>query len=149
MAKLHKPAGSPSRLVNGARQKNRLTEKGMPTHSTSLNGCVDMYFMAGATRHWSEPEIENLFQKALTEDPLTALKLMFWARDVRGGAGERRFFRVCLLFLRNYYKAFLLKNLRLIPEYGRWDDVTHLLSDGQNDEIDVAVLEYIKETLEM
>jgi hypothetical protein len=147
MARIGLPGLSASRLVNGARQRDRLTEKGMTTNSTSLNACVDMYFMAGAARHWTDTQIEVLFQKALAEDPLTALKLMFWVRDVRGGAGERRFFRVCLSYLRIYYKAFLLKNLRLIPEYGRWDDLTYLLSEGQNDEIDVAVLKYIKETL--
>ena len=141
-------AQSLSKLVNVSRQKDTFTEKGMTTHSTSLNSCVDMFFMAGAARNWSDTQIEVLFQKALAEDPLTALKLMFWARDVRGGAGERRFFRVCLSYLRNYYKAFLLKNLKLIPEYGRWDDLTYLLSDGQNDEVDIAVLKYIKETLE-
>jgi len=148
MARLTKPGLSASALVNGARQKDRLTENGMVTNSTSLNACVDMFFMAGAARNWSDTQIEQLFQKALAEDPLMALKLMFWARDIRGGAGERRFFRVCLSYLRNYYKAFLLKNLEIIPEYGRWDDLTYLLSEGQNDEIDVAVLKYIKETLE-
>jgi hypothetical protein len=146
--RMTQPGLSASRLVNGARQKDTLTEKGMPTNTTSLNACVDMYFMAGAARHWTDAQIEGLFQKALAEDPLTALKLMFWSRDVRGGAGERKFFRVCLTYLRVYYKAFLLKNLKLIPEYGRWDDLTYLLSEGQNDEIDVAVLKYIKETLE-
>jgi hypothetical protein len=141
-------AQSLSKLVNVIRQKDALTEKGAVTNSTSLNACVDMFFMAGAARHWTETQIEELFQKALAEDPLTALRLMFWVRDVRGGAGERRFFRVCLSYLRNYYKGFLLKNLKLIPEYGRWDDLTYLLSEGQNDEINIAVLKYIKETLE-
>ena len=89
-------ATSASKLVNVARQKDAFTEKGMITNSTSLNSCVDMFFMAGAARHWSNTQIEELFQKALAEDPLTALKLMFWVRDVRGGAGERKFFRVCL-----------------------------------------------------
>ena len=140
--------GSASRFVNGARQGDKLTEKGMTTNSTSLNSCVDMFFMAGSARHWTDEQIETLFQKALAEDPLTALKLMFWVRDIREGAGERNFFRVCLNYLRTYYRAYLLKNLKLIPEYGRWDDLTYLLRDGQNDEIDIAVLKYIKETLE-
>lgn len=122
-------AQSQSRLVNGARQKDTFTEKGMPTHSTSLNSCVDMYFMAGAARHWTNEQIETLFQKALAEDPLTALKLMFWARDVRGGAGERNFFRVCLSFLEKYYLGYLKKNVDLVSEYGRWDDLFHLNKD--------------------
>ena len=128
MAKM-KISGSPSRLVDGARQKDAITEKGMTTNSTSLNACVDMYFMAGAARHWTNVEIETLFQKALAEDPLTALKLMFWVRDVRGGAGERNFFRVCLSYLEKYYLGYLKKNISLVPEYGRWDDLFHLNKD--------------------
>ena len=127
--RLTTPMGSASKLVNFARQKDRITEKGMVTNSTSLNSCVDMYFMAGASRHWTEKQIEDLFQKALAEDPLTALKLMFWARDVRGGAGERRFFRVCLSYLERYYLGYLKKNIELVPEYGRWDDIFHLNKD--------------------
>ena len=41
-------SGSASRLVNGARQRDTFTEKSMVANSTSLNACVDMYFMAGA-----------------------------------------------------------------------------------------------------
>jgi hypothetical protein len=114
---------SNSRLVNLARQKDALTENGMVTNSTSLNSCVDMFFMAGAARHWTSDDIKNLFQKALAEDPLTALKLMFWVRDIRGGAGERNFFRVCLTYLEKYYLGYLTKNVKLVPEYGRWDDI--------------------------
>lgn len=120
---------SESNLVNATRQKDTFTEKGMPTNSTSLNACVDMYFMAGAARHWTDAQIEDLFQKALTEDPLTALKLMFWSRDVRGGAGERNFFRVCINYLEKYYLGYLKKNAHLIPEYGRWDDLFEVNSD--------------------
>jgi len=101
----------------------------MVTNSTSLNSCVDMFFMAGTARHWSNTQIEELFQKALTEDPLTALKLMFWVRDIRGGAGERKFFRVCLSYLEKYYLGYLKKNAHLVPEFGRWDDLFDLNKD--------------------
>jgi len=120
---------SASRLVNVSRQKDVLTEKGMVTNSTSLNSCVDMFFMAGAARHWTPAQIEALFQKALAEDPLTALKLMFWVRDIRGGAGERNFFRMCLTYLEKYYLGYLTKNVHLVTEYGRWDDLFVLNKD--------------------
>lgn len=136
-------------LVNATRQENELTFNGMVTNSTSLNSNVDMFFLAGATRRWDEKDIETLFQKAIVENPEVALKTLFWARDVRGGAGERRFFRVCVNFLRKNYPEYLLKNLKNIPEYGRWDDVTSLLTENkENDKIDSQILEYIKETLE-
>jgi hypothetical protein len=120
---------SKSELVNYSRLKNSITENGMATNSTSLNSCVDMFFMAGSARHWENNQIENLFQKALSEDPLMALKIMFWARDIRYGAGERNFFRVCLKYLEKYYLGHLNKNIHLIPEYGRWDDLFHLNKD--------------------
>ena len=139
---------SKSNLVNAARQEDVLTANGMVTNSTSLNSCVDMFFLAGASRNMPEKDIEILFQKAIVENPLVALKLMFWSRDVRGGAGERRFFRVCSKFLRKNYPDLLIKNLKYIAEYGRYDDLTYLLSEGENDNIDKEILLYIKETLE-
>lgn len=139
---------SVSNLVNATRQEDALTFNGMVTNSTSLNSNVDMFFLAGASRNMSEKDIEILFQKSIVENPLVALKLMFWSRDVRGGAGERRFFRVCSKFLRKNYPDLLIKNLKYIAEYGRYDDLTYLLSEGENDNIDKEILLYIKETLE-
>ena len=120
---------SNAKLVNVTRQNDSLTANGMVTNSTSLNSNVDMFFLAGASRNMSEKDIEFLFQKSIVENPLVALKLMFWARDPRGGAGERRFFRICSKFLNKNYLSYLEKNINLIPEYGRWDDIFELDSD--------------------
>jgi hypothetical protein len=120
---------SNAKLVNVTRQKDSYTKNGMVTNSTSLNSNVDMFFLAGASRNISEKDIEFLFQKSIVENPLVALKLMFWARDPRGGAGERRFFRICSKFLNKNYLSYLEKNINLIPEYGRWDDIFELDSD--------------------
>jgi hypothetical protein len=117
---------SKSNLVNATRQEDVLTANGMPSNSTSLNSNVDMFFLAGASRNMSEKDIEILFQKAIVENPLVALKLMFWARDARGGAGERRFFRICAKFLNKNYLPYLEKNISKVPEYGRWDDIFEL-----------------------
>jgi hypothetical protein len=131
---------SNSKLVNATRQNDSLTTNGMVTNSTSLKSCVDMFFLAGASRNMSESDIELLFQKSLVEDPLVALKLMFWARDPRGGAGERRFFRICAKFLNKNYLNYLEKNINHVPEYGRWDDIFEL--------DDKVVLPLIKDGLE-
>ena len=141
-------ARSESELINVLRTKDKLTEKGMVTNSTSLDACVDMFFMAGASRHWSKEKKQNLFQKAFVENPLIAMKLLFWTRDVRRGAGERDFFRVCSDFLFENYNNILIKNLKLIPEYGRWDDLSRLLTDTScNNESDIGILNYIKDVL--
>jgi len=139
---------SKSSLVNAVRQEDALTANGMVTNSTSLNSNVDMFFLAGASRNMPEKDIEVIFQKSIVENPEIALKLMFWARDARGGAGERRFFRICSKFLRKNYPNLLIKNLKNIAEYGRYDDLTFLLSEGENDKVDLEILSYIKETLE-
>ena len=85
---------SNSTLVNVLRQEDSVTTNGMVTNTTSLNSNVDMFFLAGASRQMSDRDIQVLFQKAIVENPLVALRTLFWARDARGGAGERRFFRI-------------------------------------------------------
>ena len=48
-------------------------------------------------------------------------------RDICGGLGERRVFRILLNWLAKEYPDTVRKNLPLISEYGRWDDVLVLL----------------------
>jgi hypothetical protein len=54
------------------------------------------------------------------------MKLLFWARDVRGGAGERQVFKDILVYLAENHDLVLKPNLHLIPEYGRFDDLLSL-----------------------
>jgi len=115
-----------SRLVDSMRTKDSLTENGCVTHSTSNNACVDLFFIAGASRTMVEKTIINMFVKALNENPLVAMKILFWARDIRGGEGERRFFRVIAKYLDENYPKQFKKNIKFIPEYGRWDDMFEL-----------------------
>jgi hypothetical protein len=65
----------------------------------------------------------NVFTKAFGENPLTAMRLLFWARDVRGGAGERQIFKDIISYLAENRTETLGKNLHLISEFGRWDDM--------------------------
>jgi hypothetical protein len=55
------------------------------------------------------------------------MKLLFWARDVRGGAGERQVFKDILVYLAENHDLALRPNLHLITEYGRWDDLLALV----------------------
>jgi len=115
-----------SKLIDAMRTKDSYTENGRLTNSTTLNACVDLFFIAGASRSMSEPQIINMFVKALNENPLHALRILFWARDIRGGEGERRFFRVIAKYLDSNYPKLFKKQISLIPEYGRWDDMFEL-----------------------
>ena len=55
--------------------------------------------------------------------PEYALKCLFYIRDVRGGQGERRFFRVCMNWLANVHTEAARRNMEYIAEFGRWDDM--------------------------
>lgn len=110
-------------LLNALQTKNTYTENGMATNSSSLNSCVDLFFQIGAMRGQDKQRLINAFIKAYNENSLIAMKLLFWARDVRGGAGERQIFRDISAYLAENHTESITKNLSLIPEYGRWDDL--------------------------
>jgi len=100
-----------------------LTENGMPTNSTSGMSLVDMFFKMGGSRTLKESQIIEMFVKAFGESSLHALKLMFYNRDIRGGQGERRSFRVMWRYLSCVHPEFARKNIENVPFYGRWDDL--------------------------
>lgn len=114
-------------LLAAMQTNDSRTENGMVTNSTSLNACVDLFFQIGAMRGQDESRLINAFTKAYGENPLTAMKLLFWARDIRGGAGERKIFKDIMSYLAVKRTDVLSKNLHLAPEFGRWDDLLVLI----------------------
>ncbi len=103
------------------------TENGAAAPRTTDSDCLDLFAITGAWRSQSDSEIENRFLRAYAENPDLAMKILFYARDIRGGLGERRVFRVLLGWLAENEKASLVRNLPYIEEYGRWDDILVLL----------------------
>lgn len=132
-----------TKLLDALQTKDAYTENGMPTNSTSLNHCVDLFFHIGAMRGQEKEKKINAFVKAFSEDPLTALKIVFWARDVRGGAGERQTFRDIMLYLAEKQVTILKKNMALIPEFGRWDDLLIFIGT----KVEKEALDLIEEAL--
>ncbi|EID10207.1 DUF2828 family protein [Mycolicibacterium phlei] len=100
------------------------TENGALTNRSSLSAVVDFFSLAGAMRNTPE-RAADLFDAAFEEDPQTALRTLFYLRDIRGGQGERDIFRAGMrrFAARPEYQAALYPTIRLIPEYGRWDDI--------------------------
>jgi len=111
------------KLVDALRQEDCLTENGMATNSSSLSAVVDLFFNIGAMRGQDKDRLIATFSKAFYQDPTRAMKILFWARDVRGGAGERQIFRDIMGYLLESHPEALKINLNLIPEFGRWDDL--------------------------
>lgn len=113
-----------SKLTDGMKTKTGRTANWAVTHTSSLDGCLDLFFLAWASRNMSEKDIIALFSKAFAEDKNTALKVLFWARDVRGWAGERRFFRIVFKYLAVNNKLNDLNDFfSYVVKYGRWDDL--------------------------
>ena len=100
-----------------------ITENGALTHKSTGSKVYDLFAMGGAYRSRSEEDCVVLFMNAFKEDPVYALKCLFYLRDVRGGQGERRFFRVCMRHLAKENAAAARRNIQYIAEFGRWDDL--------------------------
>ena len=121
-----------SRLVNATRQNDSLTANGAITHSTSLNFCLDLFFLAGASRRMMESDIILAFDRARAENKNLAYKILFWARDARGGAGEKRFFQIVMEHI-SKIDAYDYDQLAIyIPEFGYWKDVFKIENPNEN-----------------
>ena len=122
-----------------------LTENGGVTHVTTKSDLLDMFAMGAAMRKRSDEDVILMFRKAYRENPVYALKCLFYIRDVRGGQGERRFFRVVMRDLAKQDTAAVVRNMRHIPEFGRWDDL--YVFEGTPAEADAFA--FIKEQLNL
>jgi len=121
----------------------RYTENGAVTHKTTRSDLLDMFALCGAYRNRSDEDCITAFKKALMENETYAMKCLFYLRDIRGGQGERRFFKVCLRWLADSYPEIARRNLRLVPEYGRWDD----LYCFEGTQLEPEMFAFIKEQL--
>lgn len=100
-----------------------LTTNGAPTLRSSLNNIVDFFFFAGASRTRSADEHKNMFRNAFMQNGMLATQALLWARDIRGGAGERKVFRSILKDIRANHSGRWLHMLPVIPEVGSWKDL--------------------------
>lgn len=124
------------------------TENGDRALKSSLSGCGDLLFFGGMGKDPSTSvyEIENVFRNALSENPLYAIRLLFYNRDIRGGQGARRFFRIALQYLQKTDEKLCSEIVKYIPEYGRWDDLLCIINTGSNAVTETA-MQLIKNTL--
>ena len=103
------------------------TENGALAYKTTQSAVLDLFSQGGAMRNRSDSDIVSLFSKAYAENAELAMKTLFYLRDIREGQGERKFFRLSLQHLAVHNKESIVKNLHLIPAFGRWDDLWVLL----------------------
>lgn len=107
-------------FVNAIGNQESRTENGMKALATTGNACVTLFFAIGASRG---KNIIPQFTAAFVENSDLALRIVAWARDVRGGAGEREIFRSVLAHLETANPDAAKALVKKVPELGRFDDL--------------------------
>lgn len=116
-------------FVNAVVNQSARTTNGMRARKSTANSCVDLFFKIGASRG---KDITKDFVAAYVENPEVALRIAQWARDVRGGSGEREIFRQILKYLDKHDPEAAKSLLNKVPEIGRWDDIFVVESTKQH-----------------
>jgi hypothetical protein len=107
-------------FVTAVANQEARTANGMKARKSTAKKTVDLFYNIGASRG---KNIVPAFTAAYVENQDVALRIAQWARDVRGGAGERQLFRDILVHLEKTDPDAALALLRKVPEVGRWDDI--------------------------
>lgn len=116
------------------------THNGMTTNLSSMNKCVDLFFMIGASRG---KNIIPEFAAAMGENADVATRILQWTRDAREGAGERKQFRDLILYMVSKQPQSVGELLPKIPVLGRWDDMLIFLGTA----FEAQALDIIKTAL--
>ena len=107
-------------FANAVQNQSARTENGMKARASTANALTDLFFKIGAMRG---KNVIPDWTAARVQDADIAGRIALWARDIRGGAGERKIFRD---ILGDVVKTDLDQGIALIrkvPELGRWDDL--------------------------
>lgn len=98
------------------------TLNGMRARATTSNANLDLFGSIAAMRG---KDVTAAFAAAYSEDKNIALRIAQWARDIRGGAGERKIFRDILIWLEANDPEVLVESRILdnVAEIGRFDDL--------------------------
>lgn len=124
-------------FIQKLRERNNytITEKGGVAYKSTLSAIYNLFAFGGAYRSRSDEDCILLFKNAFEENKNLALKCLFYLRDVRGGIGERRFFRVCFNWFAKEYPEIAKDFIEKIPYYGRYDDLYYLVDTPLEEEM--------------
>lgn len=127
-----------SKFLNAVMSKDTVTANGALSNSTSGNGVLDYFAKSGMCRGRSETDVNADMAKIFGENPLEALKVVFYNRmvtrrakgindgeteNVQRGQGQKDEFIKSLKWLENNKPDLLYKNLSLVPIVGCWKDL--------------------------
>ena len=121
------------------------TENGAVTKASTLDAVLDLFAIGGSARKLPASEVERLVLRAYNTNKELALRTIFLIGDVRGGLGERKFFKTAMKILADYDKDVLAKVVKLVPEYTRWDNLYTLVGTKLESAVaDIFRTEHIK-----
>lgn len=124
-------------FANAMKQENKFTrtENGAVALNTTSDARLDLFGTIGSLRDADENRITILFSEAYAQDKLFATKIVFYARDIRCGLGERKTFRTIIRYMAEHHPEALRPNLDLIGVFGRYDDLYELVGTPLEDDM--------------
>lgn len=125
-----------------------VTTNGAVGYKTTTHPLLDLNFKVSSLRDLSEENIVKEFIKAYYDEPKYAVKWLFFLRDILQGMGERRTFRVCIKYLAQSHPDVARAVMKLIPKYGRCDDLLVLLDTPLVDDVCKLIKEQLDEDLQ-
>lgn len=134
-------------FVNDLKRENNFTrtENGASALHSTMNACLDAFGSLGAMRFSTDEEIIRTFSRAFAEDEATAIRMLFYMRDIRGGQGARRVFRVIIKWLAEHSPVYVINNLDNFLKYGRGDDIICLLDTSIKNHVITWAFNHLKE----
>ena len=124
------------------------TENGAVALNTTSDARLDLFGTIGSLREADENRITTLFSEAYAQDKLFATKIAFYARDIRGGLGERKTFRTIICYMAEHHPEALRPNLDLIGVFGRYDDLYELIGTPLEDDMWATMKKQFDEDLQ-
>ncbi|MCM1440464.1 MAG: DUF2828 domain-containing protein [Roseburia sp.] len=123
------------------------TENGAVALNTTSDARLDLFSTIGSLREADTTRVQSLFAEAYCQEPLFATKILFYARDIRGGLGERKTFRTLLRYAAEYHPEAIRPNLDLIGVFGRYDDLYVLIGTPLENDMWAAMKKQFTEDL--
>ena len=119
------------------------TQEGANAYDHSMNHALEFFSKAGSLfdtktktsfyGRGNEKSAKELFINSFVADPHLSMRLLFWLRDCRGGAGNRSGAKSCYAWIAENATDWMKANMHLIPVHGRWDDLTPLFKTPLRD----------------
>ena len=123
----------------------QLTENGAVGYKSTGSLLTDLNFRVSSMRGNGVTQDDvNIFVQAMNENLEYAIKWLFFARDVRGGLGERTVFQQLYMEYAELYPNEAKATLKIIFEFGRWKDVIDIINMDPNNVL--GGMELVSET---